>query len=118
MMFSMSRFYAFLFVTFRLSEAFISVQHRWQSTNQRIDTLNSREIVSSGSSSALCQSASPDSKAITPAASISYGLNPGNTSAFLDFDGRNHRSNHLALIVELMNLSAAVAQSLRNRRYY
>jgi hypothetical protein len=114
----MLRFSAVLFVTFRVSEAFISVQHRWQSTNQRIDTLNSRGIVSGGSSSALCQSASSDSKAITPAASISYGLNPGNTSAFLDFDGRNHCSNHLARIVELMNLSATVAQSLYNRRSY
>jgi hypothetical protein len=100
-MLSISRYSVIFFVIFTVIEAFFSVQNRWQSTNQRIDSLNNRGIISS--SSALCQSSSSDSKTIT---SNSQGLNPGNTSAFLDFDGRNHRSNHLAFDIELMNLSS------------
>jgi hypothetical protein len=99
-MLSISKYSVIFFVTCSVIEAFFSVQHRWQSRNQRIDGLNSRGIISS--SSALCQSSSSDSKTIP---SISQELNPGNTSAFLDFDGRNHHSNYLAFDIKSMKFS-------------
>lgn len=133
-MFSISRFFVVICVTLRVAEAFFNVQHRWQSINQRVDTLlNSRYSfnrqsdritsptetrgIKSGSSSSLYQSSSSDSGAVKTAAFISQELNPGNTSAFLDFEGRNHSANYLTFDIELSYLSTYVLYQLYDKSH-
>jgi hypothetical protein len=105
-----------MYVSFVVVQSFLSSHHRWQSHQRRlekngfsveflIDSGNSRSIgrPKRKSTSYKVKLKSSLSSDITPPLS-SQGINAGNYSAFLDFDGETNVNSSIYLINELVSL--------------
>jgi hypothetical protein len=114
-MFSAYRFLVTMYVSFIVVQSFLSSHHRWQSHQRRlerngfsveflIDSGNSRSIgrPKRKSTSDIVKLKSSLSSDITPPLS-SQGINAGNYSAFLDFDGETHVNNLIHRTTELVS---------------
>lgn len=97
-MFSAYRFLVTMFVSFVVVQSFLSSHHRWQSHQRRLDKDSfSLELrIGGGNSKSMARPIRKSTNDIIELKSSlsdlntplsSHGINAGNYSAFLDFDG-------------------------------